>query len=145
MEEKYQLIRKVMLATNKIDGAYYSFAKRHAKNENTLAFIYALSDGNPHSQKEISEEWVIPKTTINYITKTMLAEGYVEFSPSVGTREKALILTESGRKYTDILLADIYEAEERAISAVLEKYSPDFADALDELADRLLESITEID
>lgn len=143
MDENYKLLRKIMLATNKIDGAYYSFARKHNQNENTLAFIYALSDRKPHSQKEISEEWVIPKTTINYIVKSMLADGYIEFISGVKAREKAIVLTDSGRDYVDKILADIYDAENEAISEVLKKYPPEFADAIDELADRLLQTLTE--
>lgn len=138
MPDAFRLVRRIMLATNKIDGVYYLFAKQHRANENTLAFLYALIDGEPHSQKEISDAWIIPRTTINSIVKTMLAEGYVAFSPEPRGKEKTLVLTPKGLAYADALFDDIYTAEERAITATLAHYPPEFVTALEDFSDRLL-------
>ena len=71
MDRNYQIVRSIMLATNQIDGVYYFLAKKLGVNENALAFLYALDDGQPHSQKEISDAWLIPRTTIHSIVKMM--------------------------------------------------------------------------
>ena len=120
MDQKYEIVRRIMLATNKIDGVYYLFGKKCGINENTLAFLYALADGKPHSQKEISDEWIIPRTTINSIVKTMLARGFIQFCSKHHTKEKAIVLTENGKEYADKYLTDIYLAEEKAISRTLQ-------------------------
>lgn len=138
-DDNYLLVRRIMLATNKIDGVYSLFGKLHRANENTLAFLYALSDRMPHSQKEISDEWLIPRTTINSIVKTMLSEGYVAFSPEPRGKEKTLTLTEKGQDYADALFADIYTAEEQAILATLRRYPPEFVAALEHFGDALYE------
>ena len=96
-----------MLATNQIDGVYYFLAKKLGVNENALAFLYALDDGQPHSQKEISDAWLIPRTTIHSIVKMMQKEGYIQFCTE--QHKKEIILTEKGQKYTDSLLADIMQ------------------------------------
>ena len=57
MQDYSERIRKLMIATNKIDGVYYYFAKRLGLKENELALLYALSDGLAHTQKEICELW----------------------------------------------------------------------------------------
>ena len=50
-------IRQIMTAINQIDGTYYLAAKKMGVNENELALLYAIGDGQPHSQKEVSEQW----------------------------------------------------------------------------------------
>ena len=133
-----------MLATNQIAGVYYLFGKNCGINENTLAFLYALADGQPHSQKKISDEWLIPRTTINSIVKTMLADGLVMFCGEEHAKEKALVLTESGKKYADKFLSDIYAAEEKAIIGTLERFSPEFVLALEDFSHRLCQEFYEI-
>ena len=144
MDQKYEIVRRIMLATNKIDGVYYLFGKKCGINENTLAFLYALADGKPHSQKEISDEWIIPRTTINSIVKTMLARGYIQFCSEHHTKEKAIVLTETGKEYADKYLTDIYLAEEKAISRTLQKFKPEFVSALEAFSDCLHEEFQEI-
>lgn len=138
MDKNYEAVRRIMLALNKIDGVYYLFARRLGVNENTLAFLYALDDGRPHSQKEISDEWLIPRTTINSIVKNMIADGYITLVAEPHTKEKTVTLTECGRKYADELLSGIYSAEERAIRKTLRKFKPEFITALEHFSDCLI-------
>lgn len=138
-DPNYLLVRRIMLATNKIDGVYALFGRLHKANENTLAFLYALSDGMPHSQKEICDEWIIPRTTINSIVKNMLADGYVAFCPHEHGKEKALALTPQGQAYADRLFADIYTAEEKAIIETLKAFPPEFVSALEAFGNHLFE------
>lgn len=56
---------------------------------NALALLYALNDGRAHSQKQISEDWLIPKTTINTIVKEFTDIGYVTLLAGEHTKEKA--------------------------------------------------------
>lgn len=144
MNKNYETVRRIMHATNKIDGVYYLLGKKLGINENTLAFIYALADGKPQSQKEISDEWIIPRTTINSIVKTMLAKGYIMFCSEQHTKEKSIVLTESGRKYADRFLADIYVAEEKAIMRTLQNFPPEFVCALEDFGNRLNEEFHQI-
>ena len=51
MDRNYQIVRSIMLATNQIDGVYYFLAKKLGVNENALAFLYALDDGQPPFSK----------------------------------------------------------------------------------------------
>lgn len=41
MSRNYELVRRIMLATNKVDGVYYLLGKQCGVNENTLAFLYS--------------------------------------------------------------------------------------------------------
>ncbi len=144
MGKNCEAVRRIIQATNNIDGVYYYFAKHLGINENTLAFLYALDDGRPHSQKEISDEWLIPRTTINTIVKSLVAAGYITFDPEQRTKEKTIILTQSGRSYTDGLLRTLYAAEERAIESTLERSSPEFISALEDFSRSLHDELDRI-
>lgn len=75
--EMTRLVRRLALVTNRMDGAYYLYARQHGVNENALTLLYALDDGEPHSQKQVCEEWLMPKTTVNTIVRQLEAEGYL--------------------------------------------------------------------
>lgn len=139
--DKFEALHRIMLATNRIDGLYYLFAKRCRVNENTLAFLYAMNDGEAHSQKEISEAWIIPRTTISSIVKKMEREGCLRFLPESHGKEKAMRLTKKGEALAYELLAKIYATEEKAIEKTLAHYSPEFIEALEDFADRLHEEM----
>ena len=74
--------------------------------ENTMILLYALDDGRPHTQKEICEEWLIPKTTLNTIVRECVKSGYLVLQP--GSREKEIRLTEQGKAYAASVLNRVY-------------------------------------
>lgn len=144
MDRNYELVRRIGLAINKIVGVYYLLARHYGCNENTLAFLYALDDGQPHSQKEISDEWLIPRTTVNSTVKHMLADGYITCTTEPHKKEKAIMLTEKGRAYAAELFRGVYQAEEQAIIDTLEQFSPEFVSALERFSARLHQEFHEI-
>lgn len=94
--------------------------------------MYALNDGNPHTQIEISNDWELPKTTVNTVIKDIQKDGYVELVPIKGKRrEMSIFLTESGKAFADNVLSNLYKkeaevfkslsSEEQEIVMVLEK------------------------
>ncbi len=132
-------IRRFMLAINKIDGVYYYFAKKMGINENTLAVLYALDDGQPHSQKQICRQWLIPKTTISTIIKELIDIGYVNLVPGKHTKEKTICLTENGQNYVNKILSIVYEAEQQAMERTQREFSPEFVEAMEHFSDYLCE------
>ena len=136
-EQRTRLLRRMMLAINRIDGAYYLFARRRGIHENTLALLYALDDGTPHSQKQVCEEWLIPKTTIHTIGRQLEGEGLLTLQAGEHGREKTICLTPAGVTYAREILQDVYAAENAAIDAALEQFSPDFVQALEHFTDEL--------
>ena len=145
MRDSDNEIRRFMLATNKIDGVYYYIAKKMGINENTLAVLYALDDGKPHSQKQICKEWLIPKTTISTIIKELIDAGYVNLVPGKHTKEKTICLTEKGENYVNKILVVVYEAEQRAMERTQKEFSPEFVEAIDRFSDYLYEEFEKIE
>ena len=131
MEDSYTAIRRLFLSINRIEGGYYFCARKLGVKENTLALLYALDDGKPHSQKQIYEDWLIPKTTINTIVKELAGAGYITLLAAGSSKEKMLRLTESGKDYAYGLLKKMYAVEQEALNHTLQKFSPEFIDAFD--------------
>ena len=115
-----------------LDSLYDDFAKQSNVSPAILWVMYALNDGKAHTQIEISNDWDLPKTTVNTVIKEIQQKGYVELVPVKGKRrEMSIVLTESGKEYADQILSDIYKrekaaykalsSEEREVVAVLEK------------------------
>lgn len=141
MEEDFRAIRRLMLAANKIDGAYYLFAKKLGIKENTLAVLYALDDGELHTQTQLGEEWLIPKTTVNTIIRELESQGYVQLLSRGQNREKTICLTEAGKIYAAEIMKSTYEAEQAALRHTLERFSAEFVEAYDCFSDCLCQEI----
>lgn len=124
-------IRKIMISVNMIDGIYTMSANKAGMKYNTFALLYALDDGQPHSQKDICEHWLIPKTTINTIVKECINAGYVVLDTLSRTKEKNIRLTDKGREFARPVLNQFYEAERRAMEQTLVGCSPEFVQALE--------------
>ncbi|BAH07136.1 MarR family transcriptional regulator [Clostridium kluyveri] len=139
MKEYREEIRRIMISVNVIDGIYAIGAKKIGIKDNTLSLLYALDDGKPHSQKEICEHWLIPKTTINTIVKECVDAGYIVLDASNHTKEKEIRLTDKGQEYTRTILNQVYELERRAMEKTLASYSPKFVHAIEQFTAYLKE------
>ncbi|HIW81094.1 MAG TPA: MarR family transcriptional regulator [Candidatus Acetatifactor stercoripullorum] len=130
-EDYSEAIQRLVNAINKIDGAYYFCAKSMGIKENTLALLSALDDGRVHTQKQICEDWLIPKTTINTVVKELIEEDYILLGAAGPTREKTILLTEKGRQYADGILKHMRLSEQQALESTLQNFSPEFVDAFE--------------
>ena len=120
-------IRQIMTAINQIDGTYYLAAKKMGVNENELALLYAIGDGQPHSQKEVSEQWLIPRATITPVVTKYREKGLLTLHSIEGhRREMHLCLTDAGKAYCNELLKPVYAAETAALSQTLQSCSESF-------------------
>ena len=124
-------------ALYRVDSFYDEFAKQSNVSSALLWVLYALNDGNPHTQIEISNDWELPKTTVNTVIKEIQKDGYVELVPIKGKRrEMAIVLTESGKKYSDRVLADLYKKEAEVYKA-LSKEEYEIVAVLEKIAKKL--------
>lgn len=140
MNSEDEAIYRLVAATNQLDGSYYFYARRLGEKENALALLYALSDGEPHSQKQVSQEWLIPKTTVNTIIKEWEKQGYAALGEGPG-REKAIELTPAGQAYAATLLDPVWAAERSAMAATLERFPAQFVDAFEFFTARLAQEL----
>lgn len=125
------LVRRIMTIAYNIDGVYTYLSKKSGAKANELSLFYALNDGKLHSQKTISEEWYIPKTTLNTIIKEHEALGHITLESSGKGREMHICLTDSGKAYANELLQHLYEIEAAALKAATDKYGTEFIEAME--------------
>lgn len=129
--EHRKYIDRINLCMNQIDGLYYMAARKLGIKDNTLILFYVLNDRKPHTQKEICEEWLIPRTTINTIVRENVKEGRIRLENAGHKKEKQIFLTEKGKLYADHILKSVYEAEEKAVERTLKEFSPELLTGLE--------------
>ena len=140
MEDSRKLLDHFYVCCNKMDGLYYLAARRLGVKENALVLLYTLNDGQPRSQKQLSEELLIPKTTINTIVKEYMDAGYVTLVPANHSREKNITLTPAGAAYAQEILEPVYRAEKEAMEQTLAEFSPEFMNAIEALTQNMAQA-----
>ena len=103
-----------------IDGVYEEYGRSFKiGSPNLLWILYALNDGERHSQKQICDDWAIPRSTANTIIKDLENKKYIELSQIKGERRELLVsLTQSGKEYADGILSDLYRREREIYSEI---------------------------
>lgn len=138
MDKNRNDIRRITNAISGIDGAYDIISKKVGVKANLMWLLYALDDGEFHSQKQICNDWIFPKTTINTLIKQCEADGYITLKTISGhKRELQICLTDAGKTYASQILESIYQAEEKALEETLKICSTDFISALETFSDNL--------
>ncbi len=128
-------MRRIFTSMNLIDGLYDVGAKWNGVKVNILYLLYAVDDGQPHTQKSICDDWLIPRTTLNTVIKECKAAGYVILEPVPGRKRDLYIrLTEKGKAFADETLAPIYEAEQKAIDRMTRERGLGFISDLEQFA-----------
>lgn len=137
MEKETDLMRRLISDTSKMDGLYYLWGRKTGISENMLTLMYALNDNKTHTQKQICEQFSIPKTTINTIVKELIEKGLITFENGDNLKEKKLILTKKGKIYADEITGELKDIEKIAMKKTLEKYSINFIDAFEYLLESM--------
>ena len=139
-----ETVRRLIFALYRIDEAYYLNEKNKKLSDAELCVMYALDDGKPHSQREISQEWLLPKTSVNTIVKRWKDEGFLTMAPIAGKRrEMNIMLTDAGRAYAKDFMGFLYRAEDKALKKTIDRYSDSFIEAIEFFGASLTEAFEE--
>lgn len=87
-----------------MDDVLESWIGRLGLGYNHFAVLYSLAnaENGQCTQKQICEEWYLPKQTVFNICKEYREKGWIEFSPSTtDKRERMMGLTEAGKQQAD--------------------------------------------
>lgn len=133
MQSNREKIRRLMIAIDQIDEAYYKALRTLGIKENAFVLFYAIADGKSYSQKKISDEWSVPRTTLNTIVQEYIGKGYIRLV-STGRKEKEIVLTDAGKIFAEEILTPIFAAEEKAIEPFLKTM---FVEQAEDLAQRI--------
>lgn len=138
MKNMRDMLRRLAIAVNNVDEVYCTDMSKIGVKESELWLMYALNDGEDHTQKRICDEWGFPKTTLNTAIKQAESAGYLTLNLIPGKRrEMNICLTEKGRRYAEKLLSMVYKAEDKAMEETLKCYSAHFIDAVEYFASNL--------
>lgn len=94
-----------------IDGLYHELCVRHGLSDSAFLVLYCIVElGKECVQREIADQYVISRQTVNSSVKKLEAEGYVTLESSEG-RDKLIVLTEAGQRMVKKKIAPIMEIE----------------------------------
>ncbi len=119
MKSAHDTIKRFMIAFNRIDALYLKTIKDLGTKGNFFVLFYAIADGKTYSQKQICDDWSLPRTTLNSIVKQCVAAGLVRLVPR-GNKEKDIILTQKGTQMVDAVYAPLFAAEAKAMKPFAE-------------------------
>jgi len=102
------------------NNVYEEWAKAHGLSVNCLLVLCAIYDsGDGCTQKKISQQWLIPKQTINMVSKDLQRKGFVELSPlQEDRRNKVIRFTKKGKEYADAIVNALRKAELSVIEEI---------------------------
>lgn len=118
MEETHEKVRRFMIAFNRIDALYVDSMRTFGVKGNLFVLFCAIADGKEYSQKQICDDWNLPRTTLNTIVRECVKDGLIELVPR-GNKEKNIHLTPKGRKIADEVFGPIFAAESRVMKPFL--------------------------
>ncbi len=138
MDNLIKLIREINKNISIGNRIYGSFASNEGVNVIEHPILYSLLIFENLSQKDIADEYGLPKQTVNNIIKRLENEKLVELKTSEKDKRKKIIcLTAKGKEYVNDKLGHIIERENKAASIVGEEKLNKLNDLLIELNDVL--------
>lgn len=100
------------------DELYAVLAREQGLSHHTAMTLYALDHDQGCTQKQIAQNWMIPKQTVNTVIKDLERRGYVVLQAGRDQKEKRVFFTPEGADFARERLRALYEAEERAVAAM---------------------------
>ena len=142
-DQTQQLHSRVNHAIIKCRGVYAKWAKRSGVNYNRMLVFYTIRDYGYCTQKQMCDQYLLPRQTMNNIVSALCREGLLTEDPAHRQgREKAYVLTEAGADYSARHFASLNAVEERAARIFGRERICEMADLVLEY-DRALETALE--
>ncbi len=116
-----QQMDEIAVHLGKITKLYHECAKAQGMTYNGMMVLGALRHYQNCTQKQIAEEWGLPKQSVNTIIKKLHDDQYVEFLPGRNNKEKLVTFTADGKAFADKVLKPILMMEERVLQRIGEE------------------------
>ena len=143
-KETLNLLNDINRAIIKFRGIYSMWSSVHGISYNEMLVFYTIREQGFCIQKQICENYLLPRQTINHVIAGLRENGLLQYSEEHSKgREKAFVLSAKGRDYAEPFLASLEAVESRALeklgtdklhtlTALLLEYDQALGDALDE-------------
>lgn len=109
-----KLLNEVNLSIIKIRGAYAVWCKKHGVNYHEMLVWYSLYYNEHCTQRQICDNYLLPKQTVHNIICRLKSAGYIELK-SGDTREKEIVLTENGKIYAEGIMSPLMQFENNCV------------------------------
>jgi len=114
--ETLKLLNDINSAIIKFRGIYSAWSHEHGISYNEMLVLYTIREQGYCTQKQICDNYLLPRQTINHVFMGLREQGILQYSKehSVG-KEKAYILSGHGKEYAMPFLESLDVVETRAI------------------------------
>ncbi len=120
MDKQVQrLYDNVNHAIIKCRGIYSQWAKKCGSSYNRMLVFYTIREYGYCIQKQMCDQYLLPRQTMNNIVSALCQEGLLIEDPARRQgREKSYVLTVAGQDYSNRMLASLNAIEERAAQII---------------------------
>lgn len=110
MDYKNEL-RELFNIFNETNKAYNELASKVGLSYNQMVILYYFQSHYNVTQKNIVNDMLIPKQTINTILNNWINEGYISFENKLTKKNKIILLTEFGKKELEPKITFVMDKE----------------------------------
>ncbi|STZ62931.1 MarR family [Moraxella lacunata] len=134
--------------TASLDSTFESYAKTQMVLLSEMFILYSFYHKKSLTQKDICDEWALPKQTVHTICKNLIAQSFVQMQDNPSDkRAKLLSLTDTGENYAKSIIAPLLEVENNTAQSFgierLEKLIQEFAELEQIFKTKMSETINE--
>lgn len=110
------LLNNINNAIIKFRGIYSAWSYEHGISYNEMLVLYTIRENGHCTQKQICDNYLLPRQTMNHVFIGLRNSGMLEYSKehSIG-KEKAFVLSEKGKEYAAPFLHSLDIVETRAV------------------------------
>lgn len=115
-KEIRQQLREYNTIYKETDAIYSKFARSSGLSDCAFWLMYSVREANGQcTQKELGDQWMLSKQTVNSALKGLERDGYLKLIPSeTNRRSKYVALTDKGVKFARKNIDIVFELEELA-------------------------------
>ena len=115
-KNKQKLFDNVNRAIIKFRAIYFEWSRRHNISYHEMLVLYTIRENGYCTQKQICDNYLLPKQTIHNIISNMRENGILIYNESLSVgREKVFVLSEKGREYAAPFLESLDLVESGAM------------------------------
>ena len=115
-KNKQKLFDNVNRAIIKFRAIYFEWSRRRNISYHEMLVLYTIRENGYCTQKQICDNYLLPKQTIHNIISNMRENGILIYDESLSvSREKVFVLSEKGREYAAPFLESLDLVESGAM------------------------------
>lgn len=129
-------IQAITSAVDRTDYLYEKWAKHLGVNSYVSRIMYMIYASGIAKQKDIVENYGMPKQTVNTVITELQKKGYIRLIPDESDkRSKIIQLTTEGIKYADAIITPLVNCEKTVLAEMGEERVKMLIDTLNQYSE----------